>query len=258
MTLIVVAASAQAAPNEPPPNNPAPNKTARNKSTLGEGASPGNAHGKGGFVPRGSLRNFYAASGGRLWYYMNNYYWVPKSALRKDLWIKAEVTESFSGLRKWPDGKTVKGPVPKVTVEYWLVGTKGRTVRIDNHKDYLLLADNYTAGKISVKVTLTLGALQVKDKKGIWGDSPKSYVLESRNYSGGGGLGASHTRFVPLRTEAVTVWGYEIPWDTHPQRLTRSNWRRLKMPKWKLITRRAPAVPTTSQAPTTPSATTSR
>ena len=143
---------------------------------LGNGASPGDAKGPGGFVPRGSARNFYAGAGGRLWYYMNSYYWVSSTAPREDLWIKCEVVEQFRDLRQWPDGAPVEGPEPKVTVEYWEVGPTGRSVRLDNHKDYCLLADKYTAGVITVKVTLTLGHLKVKDKRARWGAAEKAYV----------------------------------------------------------------------------------
>ena len=44
-------------------------------------------------MPRGRRRNFYAGAGGRLWYYMNNYYWVSETAPLEDLWIKAEVED---------------------------------------------------------------------------------------------------------------------------------------------------------------------
>ena len=207
---------------------------------LGPGAAPGDANGPGGFVPRGSLRNFYTGRGGRLWYYMNNYYWVPDSAPREDLWIKAHVVEEFEDLRTWPGGAPAKGPDPKVTAEYWRVGSTGRTVRLDNHRDFFLLEDQYTSGAITLRVTLTLGRLEVRDTRGRWGRSKQAYVLVSRNYSGGGGLGADRTRFVPLETEAVTVWGYRVPWSTHPQRLTRSQWSRLELPTWGLVERRLP------------------
>jgi hypothetical protein len=210
-------------------------------SELGPGASPGNARGPGGFVPRGSMRNFYAGAGGRLWYYLNNYYWVPEAVPREDLWIKAEVVEEFRDLRTWPDGAAVAGPAPKTTVEYWEVGPSGRTVWVDNHKDYCLLKDGYSAGAITVEVTLTLGRLQVKDERDAWGDPEEPYVLESRNYRGGGGIGAARARFRALPTEAVTVWAYAVPWSTHPQRLTRSNWKRLVVPEWELKARRSPA-----------------
>ncbi len=209
-------------------------------TTLGAGAAPGNAKSPGGFVPRGSMRNFYAGARNRLWYYMNCYYWVADTAPREDLWIKADVSEQFRELRRWPDGDAVPDSEPKVTVEYWEVGKNGRTIRLDNHKDYLRLKDQYSAGKIVVEVTLTLGRLHLKDKRDRWVEPDEAYVLESRNYRGGGGVGADGARFVPLATEAVTTWSYEIPWDTHPQRLTRSNWKRTKLPTWKLANREAP------------------
>lgn len=221
-------------------------------TALGPGASPGNAEGPGGFVPRGSARNFYTGAGGRLWYYMNNYYWVAPTAPREDLWIKAEVREQFHDLRTWPDGASTPGPEPKVTMEYWQVGPTGRSVRLDNHKDYCLLSDRYTAGSIRVEVTLTLGHLELRDKGGRWSRPRRGYILVSRNYSGGGGIGADRARFEPLPTEAVTVWGYRVPWDTHPQRLTRSNWRRLALPTWRLVERRAPPRPSVAAPVVTP------
>lgn len=208
--------------------------------TLGVGASPGNGRGPGGFVPRKAARNFYAGAGGRLWYYMNHYYWVPPATPTEDLWIRAEVEEEFRDLRRWPNGVAVAGPEPKVTVEYWEVGKGGRSVRLDNHKDYCLLSDRYSAGSIVVRVTLTLGRLVVCDGAGRWGPPEDAYVLESRNYSGGGGIGPACARFEALQREAETVWGYQVPWSTHPQRLTRSSWLRLAVPAWRLLERRAP------------------
>jgi len=210
---------------------------------LGEGAAPGNKDGPGGFVPRGTMRNFYAGAGGRLWYYMNNYYWAPPTACLASLWIKAEVVEEFRDLRRWPDGRSVPGPEPKRTVEYWEVGRTRRSIRLDNHKDYCLLSDQYTAGAVVIRVTLTLGHVQVRDAKGRWGYPREAYVLESRNYSGGGGIGAENARFDALQGEAVTVWGYEVPWSTHPQRLTRSTWQDLELPEWSLLERRPPPPP---------------
>ncbi|MFV1959732.1 MAG: hypothetical protein ACC662_10015 [Planctomycetota bacterium] len=210
---------------------------------LGVGAAPGSARGPGGFVPRGSARNFYAGAGGRLWYYMNNYYWAPPTAPAEDLWIKAEVVEEFHDLRRWPDGAAVAAPGPQTTVEDWKVGPRGRSVRLDNHKDYVLLSDQYTAGVIVVGVTLTLGRLVFRDARGRWGRPRTAYVLESRNYSGDGGVGSDRTRFSALPQEAVTVWGYRVPWSTHPQRTTRSNWQRLGLPEWSLRERRPPLPP---------------
>ncbi len=222
-------------------------------ATLGTGAAPGNAKGPGNFVGRGSARNFYTGRGGRLWFYMNNYYWVSETAPLEKLWIKADVIEEWQDLRKWPKGNFVPGPEPKVTSEYWMVGPTRRSVRIDNHKDYCLLSDGYTAGSISVKVTLTLGHLKVKDKRGRWVESRNGYILESRNYSGGGGLGSENARFVPLRTEAVTTWAYKVPFSTHPQRLTRSSWQDTKLPTWALEKRSAPPGAVRPARPVTPS-----
>ena len=208
---------------------------------LGPGACPGNEKEPGGFQPRGKLRSFYVGRGGRLWYYMNCYYWVTDSALREeDLWLKAEVIERFTDLKTWPDGEPAMGPRPKVTLEYWEITKTGRTVRLDNHRDFFLLDDQFSAGAIEVEFTLTLGRLEVRDTRGRWGRSKKAYVLVSRNYSGGGGIGEENTRFVPLETEAVTVWSYRVPWDVFPQRLTRSAWQALKPPAWKLTARRPP------------------
>ena len=144
------------------------------------------------------------------------------------------------------DGAAAPGPEPKRTVEYWQVGPTGRTVRLDNHKDYCLLSDAYTAGAITVEVTLTLGRLQVAGEAGAWGEPDELYVLEWRNYRDDRGIGADRTRFEALATEAVTVWGYRVPWSTHPQRLTRSNWKRLELPDWQLVERRAPPPPATT------------
>jgi hypothetical protein len=210
------------------------------------GAAPGGERGPGGFVPRGSMRSFYAGAGGRLWYYLNNYYWVPAGASRddlwsRDLWIRAEVAETFTDLRRWPDGAAAPPTTPKTTVEYWKVGPGGRSVRLDNHKDYCLLSDGYTAGAIEVRVTLTLGRVHVRDEAGRWGDSKENYVLESRNYrEREPGIGAERTRFAPLAGEPVNVWGYRIPWSTHPERLTRSTWLELPLPTWRLLEQRRP------------------
>jgi hypothetical protein len=223
------------------------------EAALGEGAAPGDTRGPGGFVSRGAARNFYAAAGGRLWYYVNSYYWAPASAPPDDLWIQTEVVEEFTDLRRWPDGATAVGPEPKVTVEYWRVGSTRRSVRLDNHKDFCLLADGYTAGSIRVEVTLTLGRLEVRDARDRWGRPREAYVLASRNYSGGGGIGADRARFAPLPREAVTVWGYEVPWSTHPQRLTRSAWQRLELPAWSLLERRPPPVDPARERVITPS-----
>src|SRR5688500_7277339 len=65
------------------------------------GAAPGDERGPGRFVAR-TDRTFYAAAGGRLWYYLNLYYWVPEDLDRTDLWIRAEVVAAFRDLRRWP------------------------------------------------------------------------------------------------------------------------------------------------------------
>jgi hypothetical protein len=196
-------------------------------------------------VSRGRARNFYAGAGGRLWYYLNHYYWAAPSAPRDDLWIHAEVVEEFRDLARWPDGRPVRAPEPKVTREYWRVGPTGRSVRVDNHKDFCLLADAYTAGAIEVRVTLELGRVRVADERGRWGRPREAYVLESRNYNEDRGIGAERTRFEPLRGFPVTVWGYRVPWSTHPERMTRSDWQGLELPAWRLIETRAPPPPTT-------------
>ncbi|MDF1702136.1 MAG: hypothetical protein P1V36_13355 [Planctomycetota bacterium] len=239
--------AAQGSPESTPP-------TADAAAQDGTAAPPfdgldGLGLGPGGFVARGSRRSFYAGRGGRLWYYMNLYYWVSETAPLDDLWIKAEVVEQFTDLKTWPDGKPAKGPEPKVTLEYWEVGPTRRSTRLDNHRDYFLLEDQYTAGAITVEVTLTLGKLEVQDKRGDWGRSKQGYVLISRNYSGGGGLGPERSRFVPLQTEAVTVWRYRVPWDVHPQRLTRSKWRSLRPPSWAKPERRFPPRPADAAGP---------
>ncbi len=210
------------------------------QATGGEGAAPGNAKGPGGFVSRGEARNFYAAGGGRLWYYMNNYYWAPKGVPRKGLWIKAEVTERFRDLLRWPDRAPLASPPPKETVEYWEVGATGRTTALDNHKDFLLRSDDCGAGAIEVTVTLTLGRVLLRYPKGTWGPPDDFYVLEHRTYGDDRGVGSDRTRFTPLEREPVTVWRYRIPWATFPARLTRSNWEDLDLPEWSLVERRAP------------------
>jgi hypothetical protein len=227
--------------------DPAPPEPA--VASLGEGAAPGGVDGPGGFVPRGEARNFYAGAGGRLWYYLNNYYWAPGTAPEGDLWIKAEVVAGFQGLRRWPDGARAPDPEPKVTVEYWRVGPRGRSVRLDNHKDYCLVSDGWSAGAVEVKVTLTLGRVRVADGRGVWETPSEAYVLERRNYTDDHGIGAERTRFVPLESEPVTEWGYRIPWSTHPERLTRSRWLDLELPTWSLLAKRAP--PRDSRAPVT-------
>ena len=204
---------------------------------VGRGAAPGDERGPGGFVPRREARSFYSAGGGRLWYYLNHYYWAPAGLPTKDLWIRAEVVEEFRNLRRWPDAAAVAGPVPKATREYWAVGASGRTVTIDNHKDFWLLTDAYCAGEIHVAVTLELGRLTVKGPKGAWAPASASYVLEHRTYGDGRGIGAEAARFEPLAGQPVTTWEYRVPWSSCPGRMTRSTWADLDVPAWVRVDR---------------------
>ncbi len=149
------------------------------------GVAPGDEKGPGGFVKRRPELNeetFYAASGGQLWYYLNLFTWVPEDLDPKGLWIREEVVETFSDLKKWPDGTDAKGPPAKTTVEYWKVGSPRRTVTIDNHKDFWLEAENWNAGKITVTMTLSLGCLSRHGADGSWAEPKEAYLLESRTY----------------------------------------------------------------------------
>jgi hypothetical protein len=149
----------------------------------------------------------------------------------------------------------VPAPEPKRTLEYWRVGATGRSVRLDNHKDYVRLEDAWCDGAVEIRVTLTLGRLSVRDAPSKeWRRSTEAYVLERRNYRGPGerddrGIGPERTRFVPLAREPVNVWGYEIPWSTHPSPLTRSDWLSLVLPTWTKVETRPP--PERAPAPVT-------
>lgn len=191
-------------------------------------------------MPRREARSFYSAGGGRLWYYLNHYYWAPPGLPTKDLWIRAEVVEEFRALKRWPDATPVSGPPPKATMEYWAVGASGRTITIDNHKDFWLLADGYCAGEIHVAVTLELGRLSVRGADGAWGPSPTSYVLEHRTYGDGRGIGSEAVRFESLEGRPATVWEYRVPWSSCPGRFTRSNWDALRVPAWVRVDRPQP------------------
>ncbi len=217
----------------------------------GRGAAPGDERGPGGFVPRRDARSFYSAGGGRLWYYLNHYYWAPSGVPTKDLWIRAEVVEEFRGLRRWPDGRPVDGPPPKVTREYWAVGASGRTVTIDNHKDFWLLRDAYCAGEIHVAVTLELGRLSVRDAGGAWGAPSAPYVLEERSFGDGRGIGREAARFEPHPRQPTTAWEYRVPWASCPARMTRSSWAELEVPAWVRVDRPLPARPPAPRPPVT-------
>jgi hypothetical protein len=213
------------------------------------GAAPGNAQGPGGFVPRGSsLRTFYVGDAARLWYYLNLHYWAPEGAPLDGLWIRAEVRAEFRDLLRWPGRAPLASPPTKTTVEYWRVSPTGRSVRLDNHKDYWTLEPATCAGAVHVEVTLTLGHVQVRDTRGRWDVPEPSYVLESRNYADDRGLGAERTRFTPLADWPVDTWGYRVPWDTGASPLTRSAWQDLTLPTWTLRERRAPAAASSDPA----------
>lgn len=208
------------------------------------GAAPGDERGPGRFVPRRDARTFYAATGGQLWYYLNLYYWAPEGADPKDLWIKAEVVEAMRGLRRWPDAAPAPAPAPKTTVEYWAVGASGRTMTIDNHKDFVLAADGWCAGAIEVTITLVPGRLRVRGGAGAW-ESPRTrYVVERRDFGAAVGVGEAGVRFEPLPAEPTTVWAYAIPWRTYPSKLVRSVWEGLPVPTLRLVDRIEPAAPT--------------
>ncbi len=251
MLLLAACRSAPLLGSETAVPNDANDVAALRTLALGDGAAPGDEEGPGSFVARGAARNYYAGAGGRLWYYMNNYYWAPRTDPKDERWIRAEVVEGFRSLCRWPDGKPTPETTPKITVEYWRVGPGGRSVRLDNHKDYCLLSDGYCAGAIEVTVTLAIGRVRVKDERERWGPPKEAYVLESRNYNDDRGIGADRTRFVPLAGEPVNVWSYRIPWSTKPDRMTRSRWLELEVPGWTLLERRKadPAMPAPVTAP---------
>ena len=152
----------------PAPSSAGPASPAEQARLAARGAAPGGTDGPGGFVARGSARNFYAGAGGRLWYYLNNYYWVPADLEASGVWIRAEVRADFNDLLRWPDRGALRSPPTKTTVEYWAVGPGQRSVRLDNHKDYWLLDPKTCAGSARVEVTLTLGRLHVRDEQGAW------------------------------------------------------------------------------------------
>ena len=211
--------------------------TAGAPATPLEGAAPGDEHGPGGFVSRQEEKSFYPASGGQLWYYLNLYYWAPKGLDTKDLWIREEVVEEWQDLRHWPDGASVASPPPKVTHEYWEVGASGRTMAIDNHKDFWLEADGWCDGAIAVRMTLQLGRLRIRKPGQDWARPRAHYVLDRCSYGDAKGLGEGNARFEPLDGRPVTVWAYRIPWSEHPNKLTRSAWQRLKVPDIEFVRR---------------------
>lgn len=227
----------------------------------GRGVAPGDERGPGGFVPRREAKSFYSAGGGRLWYYLNTYYWAPTALETDDLWIFADVVERFTDLRRWTDGApepvpASRTPAPKHTTEYWQVGRTGRAITLDNHKDFCLLDDDLCTGAIEVTVTLTLGRLRVRGPDGAWGRSKQPYVLEFRDYGDGRGLGVANARFTPLDDEPTTVWTYRVPWSSLPGRMTRSTWEELRVPTWTLVERRPSRRPTDDGAlPAAPGAT---
>jgi len=216
---------------------PAPATPAEQARLAARGAVPGGTDGPGGFVARGSARNFYVGRGGRLWYYLNNYHWAPVDLEAHGVWIRAELRADFIDLVRWPDRGALTSPPTKTTVEYWAVGPGNRSVRLDNHKDYWLLDPKTCAGSARVEVTLTLGRLQVRDAQGAWAVPSEGYVLESRNYltDEPPGIGAESARFEPLDDRPTTTWGYAIPWSTGTSPLTRSAWQDLQIPAWRLL-----------------------
>jgi len=219
----------------------------------GRGAAPGDERGPRGFVPRREAKSFYSAGGGRLWYYLNTYYWAPVGLATDDLWIRAEVVERFASLRRGQDTSpevvpTSRVPAPKRTAEFWKVGATGRAVTIDNHQDFCFLADDLCAGAIEVQVVLTLGRLRVRGADGGWEASAKPYVLEHRDDGDGRGIGAGNTRFTALDGEPTTAWAYRVPWSSLPGRMTRSTWEELRVPTWALVERRPPRAPSPDDA----------
>src|SRR5205823_1914953 len=153
-----------------------------------------------------------------------------------DLWIKAEVVETFAELKHWPDGADAKSPDSKTTVEYWKVGPTHRAVTIDNHKDFWLESEAWCAGRIGVTITLQLGrGVQLKGADGAFAATPKTYVLERRSYDPAAGHGASAIRWTPLEGEPVNVWAYAIPWSTCPNKMVPSHWVGMRMPEISLV-----------------------
>lgn len=246
--LTVDAGGATVAP-APLPSGPA--SAAERARLAARGAAPGGTDGPGGFVARGSARNFYAGAGGRLWYYLNNYYWVPADLEASGVWIRAAVRADFQDLLRWPDRGALRSPPTKTTVEYWAVGPGQRSVRLDNHKDYWLLDPKTCAGCARVEVTLTLGRLHVRDEQGAWAAPTEGYVLESRNYRDDHppGIGAERARFEPLADRPTTTWAYTLPWATGTSPLTRSTWQDLEVPVWRLLDVRQDLAPSSSERP---------
>jgi hypothetical protein len=246
------------APFEDPDAGRPPTRADRQR---GRGAAPGDERGPGGFVPRREAKSFYSAGGGRLWYYLNTYYWAPEGLATDEVWIHAEVVERFAGLRHWADGTPApvaepKRPAPKRTIEFWRVGRTGRAITLDNHKDFCLLDDDLCTGAIEVTVTLTLGALRVRGAEGAWGPGRQPYLLAFRDYGDGRGIGVENARFTPLEGEPTTVWAYRVPWSSLPGRMTRSTWEELRVPTWVLVERRPSRRPTEDGVgPTAPGAT---
>lgn len=232
--------SSDAGPVARPSANAAASAATAAPGGIGQGAAPGDERGPGGFVPRREARSFYSGSGGQLWYYLNLYYWASDHVGAKDLWIKAEVVETFKDLKRWPDASAAVAPQPKTTVEYWQVGASGRAIAIDNHKDFWLAADNLCAGTIDVTITLQLGRFQVKTRDGTWGKPRVPYVLDRKDYGKEAGLGRGNGTFDPLDGEPINVWGYTIVWATCPARFVRSNWEEMSVPEIRLIRRVVP------------------
>jgi hypothetical protein len=213
------------------------------------GASPGDERGPGGFVSRRDhgAETFYGASGGQLWYYLNLYYWVEKPTLSehgpKDLWIREEVVETVSDLRRWPKGDAVPAPEPKTTLEYWKVGVSGRTITIDNHKDFWLESADLSSGRIRVSMTLTVGRLERRGEDGRWRAPAEPYVLERRNYGPKTKSPPPALRFAPIAGEPVNIWAYAIEWNAAPAKFTRSNWIGLPVPEIRLESSEVPPRP---------------
>lgn len=219
--------------------------------------SPGDERGPGRFVARGDARSFYAAGGGQLWFYLNSDYWVRKDLDPTDLWIKTDVVARFVELRRWRDGAAVESRPPKFTHEYWKVGPSGRTVKLDNHKDFVLLSDGYAAGALVVEVALALGRLRERGPDGVLRPPRAPYVLEARDYGTDRGVGPDALHFEPLPGEPVTRWAYRVPWSSLPGPMTRSVWEGLRPPKWQRLEVGPPphAGPRVPHAPTAPATT---
>jgi hypothetical protein len=226
----------------PPAKEPSALAAPARKPAL-RGAAPGDERGPGRFVAR-TDRTFYAAAGGRLWYYLNLHYWVPEDLGGADLWIRAEVVAAFRDLQRWPDSASVEAPPRKTTVEYWKVGPSGRTVVIDNHKDFWSVHDDWCAGAVGVEITLQLGRVLVRDARGAWAKPTLSYVLDRKSYEPRSGIGAENIAFSPLPREPVNVWRYDLAWSTCPARFLRSNWAEMRTPELRLVSSVVPAGPT--------------